>query len=48
MLGLMPFWGEGNGGLRYTSVGFPPRAPVARVVPGHPRPAAAMDGGARL
>jgi hypothetical protein len=25
MLGLMPFWGAGNGGLRYTSIGFPPR-----------------------
>lgn len=25
ILGLMPFWGDGPEGLRYTSIGFPPR-----------------------
>lgn len=47
MLGLMPFWGEGNGGLRYTTVGFPPRSlwrALLPVIRGRPRPWMAARG----
>lgn len=40
MLGLMPFWGEGRGGLRYTTIGFPPRSlwrALLPVIRGRPR-----------
>lgn len=41
MLGLMPFWGDGSGPIRYTSVAFPPvrlgRA-LLPVLRGRPRP----------
>jgi hypothetical protein len=47
MLGLMPFWGGGNGGVRYTSVRFPPRSlwrALLPVVRGRPRPWMASCG----
>lgn len=47
MLGLMPFWGAGNGGLRYTSIGFPPRRlwrALFPVIRGRPRPWMAARG----
>jgi hypothetical protein len=47
MLGLKPFWGEGNGGVRYTSVGFPPRSlwrALLPVIRGRPRPWMAARG----
>ena len=47
MLGLMPFWGGGNGGVRYTSVGFPPRSlwrALLPVIRGRPRPWMASRG----
>ena len=47
MLGLMPFWGEGNGGVRYTSIGFPPQRlwrALLPVVRGRPRPWMAARG----
>ena len=39
-LGLMPFWGEGSGGVRYTTVGFPPQRlwrALLPVIRGRPR-----------
>ncbi|HZF36258.1 MAG TPA: acylglycerol kinase family protein [Candidatus Angelobacter sp.] len=47
MLGLMPFWGEGSGGVRYTSVGFPPQRlwrALLPVIRGRPRPWMAARG----
>lgn len=47
MLGLMPFWGEGCGGVRYTSVGFPPQRlwrALLPVIRGRPRPWMAARG----
>jgi Diacylglycerol kinase catalytic domain len=47
MLGLMPFWGEGNGDLRYMRVGFPPRnlwRALLPVIRGRPRPWMASRG----
>jgi hypothetical protein len=47
MLGLMPFWGEGSGGVRYTSVGFPPQRlwrALLPVIRGRPRPWMAAQG----
>jgi len=47
VLGLMPFWGEGSGGVRYTSVGFPPQSlwrALLPVVRGRPRPWMASRG----
>ncbi len=47
MLGLMPFWGEGTGGVRYTSIGFPPRGlwrALLPVIRGRPRPWMAARG----
>jgi hypothetical protein len=47
MLGLMPFWGEGAGGLRYTALGFPPQRLWRALVPvirGRPRPWMAAQG----
>lgn len=47
MLGLMPFWGEGTGGLRYTAVGFPPQRlwrALLPVIRGRPRPWMAARG----
>lgn len=47
MLGVMPFWGEGSGGLRYTRIGFPPHRmwrAVLPVVRGRPRPWMAARG----
>ena len=41
MLGVMPFWGDGDGSLRYTSVGFPPQKLWRALVPairGRPKP----------
>jgi hypothetical protein len=41
ILGLMPFWGEGDGSLRYTSVSFPPQSLWRALVPairGRPKP----------
>lgn len=41
ILGVMPFWGDGAGQLRYTSVGFPPRSLWRALVPamrGRPKP----------
>jgi hypothetical protein len=41
ILGVMPFWGEGDGPLRYTSVGFPPQKLWRALVPamrGRPKP----------
>ena len=45
--GLMPFWGEGSGGVRYTSIGFPPQRPWRALFPmirGRPRPWMAARG----
>jgi hypothetical protein len=47
MLGLMPFWGEGSGGARYTSVRFPPQRlwrALLPVIRGRPRPWMAARG----
>jgi hypothetical protein len=47
MLGLMPFWGEGSGGVRYTTVGFPPERlwrALLPVIRGRPRPWMAARG----
>jgi hypothetical protein len=47
MLGLMPFWGEGSGGVRYTSVAFPPQRlwrALLPVIRGRPRPWMAARG----
>ncbi len=47
ILGLMPFWGEGSGGVRYTSVGFPPQhlwRALLPVIRGRPRPWMAARG----
>ncbi|MGH6928904.1 MAG: hypothetical protein ACREEV_11345, partial [Dongiaceae bacterium] len=33
ILGVMPFWGEGVGQLRYTSVGFPPQRLWRALIP---------------
>ena len=47
VLGLMPFWGEGSGGVRYTSIGFPPQRPWRALFPvirGRPRPWMAARG----
>jgi diacylglycerol kinase (ATP) len=41
ILGVMPFWGGGDGQLRYTSVGFPPQRLWRALVPalrGRPKP----------
>ncbi len=41
MLGLMPFWGEGEQAIRYTSVAFPPKRLARALFPvlrGKPRP----------
>lgn len=41
ILGLMPFWGDGTEGLRYTSVAFPPerfRYGLLPLLRGRPRP----------
>jgi len=41
MLGVMPFWGEGSGGVRYTRIGFPPQRfwrALLPVIRGRPRP----------
>jgi hypothetical protein len=40
ILGLMPFWGEGSGGVRYTRIGFPPQRMWRALLPvirGRPR-----------
>ncbi len=40
-LGLMPFWGEGRGEIRYTSIAFPPARLARALLPvlrGRPRP----------
>jgi hypothetical protein len=40
-LGLMPFWGEGRGPIRYTSIAFPPARLARALLPvlrGRPRP----------
>jgi hypothetical protein len=45
ILGLRPFWGDGEDGLRYTSIAFPPRRFGRALLPllrGRPRPW--MDG----
>lgn len=47
ILGLMPFWGDGPGSLRYTSVAFPPRRFGRALLPllrGRPRAWMAADG----
>jgi len=47
VLNLMPFWGEGAGALRYTSVAFPPKRLSRALVPllrGRPRSWMAADG----
>ncbi len=47
VLGLMPFWGEGSGAVRYTSIGFPPHRPWRALFPvirGRPRPWMAARG----
>ncbi len=47
VLGLLPFWGEGSGGVRYTSIGFPPQRPWRALFPvirGRPRPWMAARG----
>jgi Diacylglycerol kinase catalytic domain len=47
ILGVMPFWGEGDGLLRYTAVGFPPQGLWRALVPamrGRPRPWMAARG----
>jgi len=47
ILGLMPFWGEGSGGVRYTSIGFPPQRlwrALFPVIRGRPRPWMAARG----
>ena len=41
ILGVMPFWGEGDGPLRYTCVGFPPQKLWRALIPalrGRPKP----------
>lgn len=41
LLGLMPFWGDGPGALRYTSIAFPARRFARAILPlmrGRPRP----------
>lgn len=41
ILGVMPFWGEGPGQLRYTSIGFPPQRLWRALLPalrGRPKP----------
>ena len=46
-LGLMPFWGEGRGGVRYTRIGFPPQRMWRALLPvirGRPRPWMAARG----
>jgi diacylglycerol kinase-like protein len=46
-LRMMPFWGEGHGGLRYTRIGFPPQRVWRAVLPvirGRPRPWMAARG----
>jgi hypothetical protein len=47
ILGLMPFWGDGQGGLRYTSIAFPLKRFGRALVPllrGRPRPWMNDDG----
>lgn len=47
ILGLMPFWGEGAGTVRYTSIGFPPQRLWRALLPvtrGRPRPWLAAQG----
>ena len=47
VLGLLPFWGEGSGGVRYTSIGFPPQRlwrALLPVIRGRPRPWMAARG----
>jgi hypothetical protein len=47
ILGLMPFWGEGNGAVRYISIGFPPQRlwrALLPVIRGRPRPWMAARG----
>jgi hypothetical protein len=47
ILGVMPFWGVGDGPLRYTSIGFPPEQVWRALVPalrGRPRPWMASRG----
>lgn len=47
ILGLQPFWGTGEGGLRYTLVEFPPRHLARALLPvlrGRPKPWMAADG----
>ncbi len=46
-LGLMPFWGSGDGMCRYTSIGFPPQRLHRALLPllrGRPRPWMAENG----
>lgn len=46
-LGLMPFWGDGAGTCRYTSIGFPPQRFHRALLPtlrGRPRPWMAESG----
>ena len=46
-LGLMPFWGDGDGHCRYTSIRFPPRRFSRALLPilaGRPRPWMAASG----
>jgi hypothetical protein len=47
ILGVMPFWGEGTGALRYTRIGFPPQRLWRALLPvlrGRPRPWMAACG----
>jgi hypothetical protein len=47
ILGLMPFWGDGPGAMRYTSVSFPARRFPRALLPllrGRPRPWMAAFG----
>lgn len=47
ILGLRPFWGDGPGNLRYTSISFPPRRFGRAILPlmrGRPRPWMASHG----
>lgn len=47
ILGIMPFWGDGPGALRYTSVSFPARRFARALLPllrGRPRPWMAAAG----
>jgi len=41
ILGIMPFWGEGEGGLRFTTIDFPPqqmRRAILPILRGRPHP----------